>query len=227
MDRIRAKYPHLPIMLCSGGGGRTDYGALKYFTEFWPSDNTDGLERIFIQWGYSYFFPANTIAAHVTSMGKQQSLKFRTDVAMMGKLGYDIRTNSFTDQEKQFSREAVQTYKRISDVIWFGDLYRLISPYDEPRAVLMYVNDNKSKAILFNYITNVRRKDIFSRVRLQGLDPQKKYRFKEINVLPGAKSNHPDNDKVFSGEYLLTAGLNLTAGRVTSLTSNVFEITEE
>jgi alpha-galactosidase len=41
LDRIRQKYPHLPIMLCSGGGGRTDYGALKYFTEFWPSDDTD------------------------------------------------------------------------------------------------------------------------------------------------------------------------------------------
>jgi alpha-galactosidase len=30
MERLRKKYPHLPIMLCSGGGGRTDYGALKY-----------------------------------------------------------------------------------------------------------------------------------------------------------------------------------------------------
>ena len=32
MERIRAKYPKLPIMLCAGGGGRTDYEALKYFT---------------------------------------------------------------------------------------------------------------------------------------------------------------------------------------------------
>ena len=227
LDRIRAKYPHLPIMLCSGGGGRTDYGALKYFTEFWPSDNTDGLERIFIQWGYSYFFPANTIAAHITGMAKNQSLKFRTDVAMTGKLGYDIRVNELTPQELQFSQDAVKTYKRLSDVIWFGDLYRIISPYDENRAVLMYVNDNKSKAVLFNYILNIRRKDIFSRVTLEGLDPQKKYRFKEINLFPGTKSNNPDNDKVFTGDYLMTVGLNLTAGRITSLSSNVYEITEE
>jgi alpha-galactosidase len=227
MDRIRTKYPHLPIMLCSGGGGRTDYGALKYFTEFWPSDNTDGLERIFIQWGYSYFFPANTIAAHITSMGKGQSLKFRTDVAMAGKLGYDIRVNEFTPQELQFSQDAVKTYKRISDIIWFGDLYRIISPYEENRSVIMYVNDNKSKAILFNYILNVRRKDIFTRVQLQGLDPQKKYRFKEINLFPGSKSGNPDNDKVFTGDYLMTIGLNLTPGKVTSLMSNVYEITEE
>ncbi|GAA3956329.1 hypothetical protein GO495_27480 [Chitinophaga oryziterrae] len=39
LKRLRAKYPHLPIMLCSGGGGRVDYGALPYFTEFWPSDS--------------------------------------------------------------------------------------------------------------------------------------------------------------------------------------------
>jgi alpha-galactosidase len=227
LDRIRAKYPHLPIMLCSGGGGRTDYGALKYFTEFWPSDNTDGLERIFIQWGYSYFFPANTIAAHVTSMGKGQSLKFRTDVAMTGKLGYDIRVNEFTPQELQFSQDAVKTYKRIRDVIWFGDLYRIISPYDENRAVLMYVNENKSKAMLFNYFLHNRRKDIFSKVQLQGLDPQKKYRFKEINLFPGTKANNPDNDKVFTGDYLMTVGLNLSPGKVIPLTSNVYEITEE
>lgn len=227
LDRIRAKYPHLPIMLCSGGGGRTDYGGLKYFTEFWPSDNTDGLERIFIQWGYSYFFPANTIAAHITSMGKGQSLKFRTDVAMSGKLGYDIRVNEFTPQELQFSQEAVKNYKRLSDIIWFGDLYRIISPYEENRSVVMYVNENKSKAILFNYILNVRRKDIFTRVQLQGLDPQKKYRIKEINLFPGTNATNPDNDKVFTGDYLMTIGFNLTPGRVTSLSSNVFEITAE
>ena len=227
MERIRAKYPHLPIMLCSGGGGRTDYGALKYFTEFWPSDNTDAFERIFIQWGYSYFFPANTISAHVTSMGKNQSIKFRTDVAMMDKMGYDIRVNSFTPQELQFSQEAVKNYKRISSTVWFGDLYRLISPYEESRAVLMYVAANKSKAILFNYQLQVRRKDIFSRVKLQGLDPQKKYRFREINLMPDAKSANPDNDKVLTGDYLMNIGLNLSAGRVSPLSSNIFELTEE
>ena len=227
MERIRVKYPHLPIMLCSGGGGRTDYGALKYFTEFWPSDNTDGLERIFIQWGYSYFFPANTISAHVTSMGKQQSLKFRTDVAMMGKMGYDIRVNNFTPQELQFSNDAVKTYRRLSDIIWFGDLYRVISPYDENRAVLMYVNETKDRAILFNYFTTPRRKDIFSRVLLQGLDVKKKYRIREVNLFPGTKSAQPDNEKLLTGEYLMSIGLNLAPGRTVAMSSNIFEITAE
>jgi alpha-galactosidase len=95
LDRLRQKYPHLPVMLCSGGGGRVDYGALRYFTEFWASDDTDPLERVYIQWGYSYFFPSFAVCNHVTSWGKQ-SLKFRTDVAMMGKMGYDIQVNGLT-----------------------------------------------------------------------------------------------------------------------------------
>jgi alpha-galactosidase len=226
LDRIRKKYPKLPIMLCSGGGGRTDYGALKYFTSFWPSDNTDALERIYIQWGYSYFFPANTISAHVTDMGKQ-SLKFRTDVAMMDKLGFDIRVQDFTPDELRFSNEAVKTYKRISNVVWFGDLYRIESPYGSNRTVLMYVDENKDHAILFNYHLNTRRQDIFDRARLQGLDANKKYHLTEINLFPGTKSNQPDNDKVMTGHYLMNIGLDLSPGRANPLSSNIYELTEE
>ncbi len=73
LKRIRTKYPDVPMMLCSGGGGRVDYEALKYFTEYWPSDNTDPLERIFIQWEYSYFYPAIATANHVTDWGSNPS----------------------------------------------------------------------------------------------------------------------------------------------------------
>jgi alpha-galactosidase len=158
-------------------------------------------------------------------MGKQP-LKFRTDVAMMGKMGYDIRVNNFTPQELQFSNEAVKTYNRIRPVIWRGDQYRLVSPYDGNRAVLLYVSEDKGKAILFNYHLQTRRQDIFSKVQLQGLDPNKKYRFKEINLFPDTKPNGPDNNKVFTGEYLLNIGLTLAA-RNTAFTSNIYELTEE
>lgn len=226
MERLRKKYPHLPIMLCAGGGGRTDYGAMKYFTEFWPSDNTDGFERVFIQWGYLNFFPSLTVSSHVTSMGKQP-IKFRTDVAMMGKMGYDIRVKNMTEQEIKFSNDAVRNYQRISDVIWFGDLYRLISPYDEPRAVLMYADKSKNRAVLFNYILNYRRKEYLGKVKLDGLNPNTNYKIEEINMLPDTKSTLPENGKVLSGEYLMKVGLNLSAGKVAALTSSVIEITAQ
>ena len=228
LDRLRTKYPTLPIMLCSGGGGRVDYGALKYFTEFWASDNTDPVERIYMQWGYSYFFPAISVCNHVTSWGKQ-SLKFRTDVAMMGKMGYDIEVSEMTENELKFSQDAIANYNRIKDVIYRGDLYRLISPYKENRAALIYVNQEKTKAVLFSYTLNTRYGETINRVRLQGLDPSRTYTVKEINVSNEGRSfmgmrGMTENGRSYTGDYLMNVGLN--AGSGTPLTSVVYEITE-
>lgn len=54
-ERIRAKYPDLTLQACASGGGRANYGVMPYFDEFWVSDNTDALQRIYMQWGTSYF----------------------------------------------------------------------------------------------------------------------------------------------------------------------------
>lgn len=207
MERVRAKYPKVPMMLCSGGGGRVDYGALKYFTEFWVSDNTDPLERVFMQYEYSYFFPAIAHDNHVTDWGKQP-LKFRTDVAMMGKLGFDIVVSKLSENDLQFCQQAVANYKSISDEVWHGDLYRLMSPRENDFASLMYVNKDQNKAVMFNYLVSNR----FGAgstlpIKLKGLRADKKYSVKEINLYPGTKSTLADTN-IFSGDYLMTIGFN-------------------
>jgi alpha-galactosidase len=222
LDRLRLKYPHIPMMLCSGGGGRVDYGALRYFTEFWASDDTDPVERVYIQWGYSNFYPAIAVCNHVTSWGKQ-SLKFRTDVAMMGKLGYDLQVKGLTEKELVYSQQAIGNYKRLSDVIWHGDLYRMISPYEENRAVLMYVNPDKSKAVLFSYNLNSRFRESFNKVCLQGLDAGRRYSVKEINLFPGIPNLIPPEGITCTGEFLMKVGLNVSSDQ--ALTSSVLEIT--
>src|SRR5260370_8623421 len=87
-------------MLCCGGAGRLDYGALKYFHSFWPSDNTDPARRVYIQWGFSHFFPAGAMAAHVTRMGNRP-LQFALDVAMSGALGLDMNVGKLTSQGRK------------------------------------------------------------------------------------------------------------------------------
>jgi alpha-galactosidase len=207
LERVRAKYPKVPLMLCSGGGGRVDYGALKYFTEFWPSDNTDPLERIFIQWEYSYFYPAITSSNHVTDWGKQ-SIKFRTDVAMMGKLGFDIVMSKLSEQDLNYVHDALKNYDNLKDAIWHGDQYRLQSPWDNDAASIMYVDNNRSKAVVFNYLVN-NRYGAGTRVPicLKGLDPQKKYQVKEINLYPEVNSAL-GYDQTFTGDFLMTVGVN-------------------
>lgn len=224
LDRLRAKYPKVPMMLCSGGGGRVDYGALQYFTEFWPSDNTDPLERIFIQWEYSYFYPAITSCNHITDWSKLP-IKFRTDVAMMGKMGYDIVVSKLEEKELQFSKQAVATYQSISNLVWHGDLYRLVNPKENPMASLMFTNDEKSRAVVFNYQTNSRFMLSASPqpVRLKGLDATKKYTVKEINLYPGTKSTI-DAAKIYSGDFLMTIGINPNVNG--SRTSVILEVNE-
>ncbi|RAV58983.1 alpha-galactosidase [Mucilaginibacter rubeus] len=208
LKRVRAKYPKVPLMLCSGGGGRVDYGALQYFTEFWPSDNTDPLERVFIQWEYSFFYPAITSSNHVTDWGKQP-IKFRVDVAMMGKMGFDIVIGKLSESELSFCQSALKNYDALKDVIWHGDQYRLASPWDNDAASIMYVSDDKSKAVMFNYLVNNRYgSGTKVPVRLKGLDPNKKYRVKEINLYPGAGSVLGKEDLTFTGDFLMNVGIN-------------------
>ncbi|HEY5510248.1 MAG TPA: alpha-galactosidase [Prolixibacteraceae bacterium] len=223
LDRVRAKYPHLPIMLCSGGGGRIDYRGLKYFTEFWASDNTDPLERVYIQWGYSYYMPAIATCNHITSWGKQ-SIKFRTDVAMMGKMGYDIQLAHLNEKELKFSQDAIVNYKKISDIIWYGNLYRLASPYEGNRAVVQFSNEAKTRAVLFSYNLNTRYREAFNLVKLRGLDEAKNYKIEEINLFPDTKSRFQFQGKTFSGDYLMKMGLNVSGSE--ALSSYVLEITQ-
>jgi alpha-galactosidase len=207
LERLRAKYPKVPMMLCSGGGGRVDYGALQYFTEFWPSDNTDPLERIFIQWEYSYFYPAMASSNHVTDWGKQP-LKFRTDVAMMGKLGFDIVVSKLGPQDLQFVQSAVGNYNTVKDVIWKGDQFRLSDPANSSVASVLYVDEGRSRGVMFNYLVNYRYgAGSLLPIRLKGLDPARRYRVSEINLYPGVSSTL-EAGKVYSGDFLMKVGIN-------------------
>ena len=209
LQRIRAKYPKVPMMLCSGGGGRGDYEMLKYFTEFWPSDDTDPIERIFMQWDYSYFFPAIVTDNHVTDWGKEP-LKFRVDVACMGKLGFDIVAAKLSTTDKQFAKEAVATYNTYKDVVWHGDMYRLINPHENDISALMYVAGDKSKAIVFNYLVNNRQMITATErpVQLQGLDAQKHYSVKEINLYPDGHKSPIAEGSDYTGDFLMKVGIN-------------------
>ena len=230
LQRIRAKYPKLVIQCCSSGGGRVNYGLLPYFEEFWTSDNNDPYQRVFIQWGTSYFFPSNAMAQHIAhspywNTGRTTPIKYRTDVAMSGRLGMELQPRKMTDEEREQSRRAINDYKPLRELIQLGNLYRLISPYDnEGIASLMYTNDAKSKAVLFAYRVQYLYNMKTPRIHLAGLDATKNYRLRELNVKVGSEPS-PLNNKVFSGKLLMEQGLYLPL--LKDYNSCVFELTAE
>lgn len=212
LKRIRAKYPKLVLQACAGGGGRVNYGLLPYFNEFWTSDDTDALQRIYMQWGVSSFYPAVAMAAHVSAdrnhqTGRTIPLKFRFDVAMSGRLGMEIQPKDMSDADKAYAKRAIAAYKDIRNVVQFGDLYRLASPYDNTGvASLMYVTPEKERAVFYVYKTSHFINMILPKVCMDGLDPQKMYRLKDLTPL---KEDKPCglHGKVISGKILMEEGI--------------------
>lgn len=212
-DRIRAKYPDLTIQACASGGGRANWGVLPWFDEFWVSDNTDALQRIYMQWGTSYFFPAIAMASHISAtpnhtVFRTTSLKYRIDVAMSGRLGMEIQPKNMTEAEKTLCRNAIAEYKQIRPIVQFGDIYRLLSPYDRKGAAsMMYVAENKSKAVFYWWKTESFQNEHLPRVKMAGLNSEKMYRIHELNRVDLKPLSFEGQS--FSGAYLMNHGLDL------------------
>ena len=214
-DRIRAAYPDLTIQDCASGGGRANWGVLPWFDEFWVSDNTDALQRVYMQWGTSYFFPAIAMASHISAtpnhtVFRTTSLKYRIDVAMSGRLGMEIQPANMTEAEKDLCRKAIADYKRIRPIVQFGDIYRLVSPYDDHGfASMMHVASDKSAAVFYWWKIANFYDEHFGRVPMTGLDPERSYRVTELNRIDVKPL--PYEGKVFSGRFLIENGLEIPA----------------
>ena len=212
-ERIRAKYPDVTIQACASGGGRANWGVLPYFDEFWVSDNTDALQRIYMQWGTSYFFPAIAMASHISAtpnhtVFRTTAMKYRIDVAMSGRLGMEIQPKNMTDEEKALCREAIKEYKQIRPIVQFGDIYRLISPYDKVGvASMMYVNEEKTKSVFYWWKTESFQNEHLPRVKMAGLDANKYYKVHELNRIDLRPMDI--EGKSYSGAYLMNHGLEM------------------
>ena len=196
MNRLVTTFPDVMLENCSGGGGRFDPGMLYYSPQIWTSDNTDPVDRTFIQFGTSLCYPTSTMGAHV-SAHRRTNFDTRGNVALWGSFGYELDPRKMTQEEKDKVVEQVAEYHKYYDLIRHGDLYRLMCPWDDHRfAVWQFVSQDKTEALVTK-ITMDNVWDHFQIVRLKGLDPHKTY-------------HCPQLDLTCSGALLMNAGVNLT-----------------
>lgn len=224
--RVSEANPNVTFQVCSSGGNRVDYGSLQYFDEFWTSDNTDPVQRVFMQWGTSHFFPAMAMASHATKSpnkqtGRATSLKFRFDVAMSGRLGLEFDPTEVSDADMKYIQQCMEQYEQIRPTIQKGHLYRLVSPYDKNYASLMYVSEDQKQAVVFGWQWHKHIQEYYGNIKLKGLDPTAKYQVSEINIPTGDQSYFQENGKAFGGDYLMGKGISNNFNKINKRTREV------
>ena len=202
MERFTSSFPNILFEGCSGGGGRFDPAILYYSPQIWCSDDTDGIERLEIQYGTSFFYPISAVGSHVSAIpnhqtGRRTQLATRGVVAMAGSFGYEMDLNLLTEDEKEAVKAQVEDYKKYYDLIHNGDYYRLASPQgDSGFTAWQFVSGDKTRTLLNLVITHVRANAPDLWFKLRGLDPEKRYRLEE-------------NGRIYSGSALMNAGISI------------------
>lgn len=196
MERLVTTYPHILLENCSGGGGRFDPGMLSYSPQIWTSDNTDPIDRLAIQFGTSLCYPASAMGAHVSACSRT-GIATRGDVALWGTFGYELDPRKLTAEERKIVKKQVSDYHKYYDLIHYGDLYRLISPWEDPHhAVWEFVSQDRQEALVTKVtVGNVW--DQYQIVKLRGLEPEMVYHCPQLGL-------------TCSGALLMFGGINMT-----------------
>ena len=219
LERITTAFPHVLFEGCSGGGGRFDAGMLYYTPQIWCSDDTDAIERVFIQYGTSFGYPVCTMGSHVSAVpngctGRSTPLTTRGVVASSGNFGYELDLSLVGEEELAVMKKQIEIYQRQYDLVAGGNYYRLLSPYQGHIAAWQFASPDGSEALLDIVQLKSVPADAPLCIRLRGLQADAKYR-----VTSGELNNvHTGNeeldrrlnipmDLVMSGAALMNAGL--------------------
>ena len=187
MDEITKAHPDVLFESCSGGGGRFDPGILYYMPQTWTSDDTDAVERLYIQYGTSMAYPTSSMGAHVSAVpnhqvGRITSLKARGDVAMSGNFGYELDLTKLSAEEKEIVKNQVKTYKMLREFVPSSDMYRLIDPFKKDVCAWEFVSKDKTKVFAGYFRKMIIPNHPDERLKFKALDPDALYRDVERNT---------------------------------------------
>ncbi len=192
LQRLRTKHPGITLESCASGGGRVDLGILRLVDQVWTSDNTDPVDRLRIQEGYSMAYCPQTMMCWVTDSGRRvddesRMVAFRFHSAMMGSLGIGANLLEWSTEALAEARRWVQEYKAIRPIVQKGDQYRLLSPRAGDTTAVEYVSEDRSQGVLFvlHHAESPRPQTL--PIHLRGLKEEGRYRVTGLAApLPGA-----------------------------------------
>ena len=216
LTRIRQAHPTVEIESCASGGGRADFGILAHTDRIWTSDTNDALDRLRIQNGFSLFFPAELMGAHVGPKnchitGRSINMATRAGVAMFGHMGIEANLLCMEESEKDELKAAVALHKQHRQLIHSGDLVRLESGDNENSFGV--ISRDRHQALFSYALLDSHRNSAPGRLCFSGLDPEAQY---EINIVWPLKPTSIStsildviNGAVISGDALTNFGVQL------------------
>jgi alpha-galactosidase len=205
--KLREKHPKVMFEACASGGGRADMGTLQYFDHVWTSDNTDPLDRLAIQLGYSLAYAPKTMYCWVTESDFNRykyDLRYRFRSCYMGSLGVGSSLNKFNEEELAECTRYIAEYKQIREIVQHGEMYRLtpLNSSDEFLGV-QYLAGGAGVVLAYGYRKNFWHNPV--RLRLQGLEAERVY------TLSGDLADGEPSE--LSGQALMSRGIMPKLGR--------------
>ena len=191
LESITSAFPNVLFESCSGGGGRFDPGMLFYMPQTWTSDDTDAVERLKVQYGTSFVYPASSMGAHVSAVPNHQTgrtvpLKMRGDVALGGNFGFELDPGKLLPEELEETKQMVARVKSLRDLTRRGTFWRLLSPFEGQVTAWAFVSENRKEVLLCAYSVLSVPNSAPTRVCLRGLIPEAGYKTEDGRLWSGA-----------------------------------------
>ena len=199
LGTLKERFPHILMEGCAGGGGRFDMGMFCFFNQFWTSDDSDAVERQYIQTGTSFCYPAIVMGAHVSASPNHQvkrptDIKTRGTVALAGQFGYELDLNTLSEYEIEEVKKQIALCHELDPVFHKGDMYRISSPFESNYTVWEFVSKDKKTAVVDILVIKATAYSSYTVFKLKGLEPHALYKERFTG-------------KIYSGEVLMSMGI--------------------
>ena len=177
LHRVFDARPDILFESCSSGGNRFDLGMLCFSPQIWASDDTDPIERLDIQRGFSYLYPLSTMGAHVSASPHAQTLRAtplptRGNVSLFGCLGYELDLTELLPVEQTEIRAQIEFYKAHRRTLQYGRFTR--GKTDGGGIIWQAKTKEETVAGVFHGVQHAA--PGYERLRVTGLDEKKQYR---------------------------------------------------
>ena len=217
LDELKSRHPGLEIESCASGGARVDLGILDRTDRIWTSDSLDPLERLTNQRYTGLVVSPELMGMHLTSpvvhsSGRTVSVGLSGAAALFGHFGIEWDLTSIDEATREQIAGWVALAKRLRPLIATGRVVH-VDGTDPGIDVRGMIAADAASAVFTITQTETSVAYPAGRVRMPGLDPDRRYRVRVI--ASGENGEYPGqsplgwahHDTILTGRELESVGL--------------------